>query len=251
MSTVFQKVPAKALTDSVAEQLLEKIDGGVFGRGDKLPTEAVLSEEFGVSRTVIREAIARLKYEGVVESRQGSGVFVTRQAGIRPLRIDYAAAGTLESVLQIVDLRRAIEAEVAAQAARRRTDASMAAIDAALAAIDAEVETGGDGVDADVAFHRAIAEATGNPYFLKTLAFLSQYLEAATRVTRTHEARRTDFSRQVREEHQAIVAAIRAGDALAARNAAQTHMYNAARRLSQLDQDESANGADVPHGPSN
>ncbi|KWR87925.1 FadR/GntR family transcriptional regulator [Cupriavidus sp. IDO] len=250
---MFQKVPARALTDSVAEQLLDKIQNGAFARGDKLPTEAVLSEEFGVSRTVIREAISRLKYEGVVESRQGSGVFVTKQAGIRPLRIDYTDTGTLESVLQIVELRRSIEAEVAAQAARRRTDAAMVAIDAALARIDAEVAAGGDGVEADVAFHRAIAEATGNPYFLKTLAFLSQYLEAATRVTRTNEARRADFSRQVREEHQAIVAAIRAGDALAARNAAQNHMYNAARRLSQLDQDEAGadDQADGPRGVSN
>lgn len=245
--TMFQKIPARALTDSVAEQLLEKIDGGAFPRGAKLPTEVVLAEEFGVSRTVIREAIARLKYEGLVESRQGSGVFVTEQAGIRPLRIDYADVGTLESVLQIVELRRSIEAEVAAQAARRRTDAAMAHIDAALARIDQEVAAGGDGVDADVAFHRAIAEATGNPYFLKTLAFLSQYLETATRVTRTNEARREDFTRQVREEHQAIVAAIRAGDAEAARSAAQNHMYNAARRLSQLGGDESAS---QPAGPS-
>lgn len=234
---VFQKIPARALTDSVAEQLLEKIEGGAFPRGAKLPTEAVLSEEFGVSRTVIREAIARLKYEGLVESRQGSGVFVTDQAGIRPLRIDFTDTGTLDAVLQIVELRRSIEAEVAAQAARRRTDAAMLKIDAALAHLDATVAEGGDGVQADVAFHRAIAEATGNPYFLKTLAFLSQYLETATRVTRTNEARREDFSRQVREEHQAIVAAIRAGDADAARNAAQTHMYNAARRLSQLGED--------------
>ncbi|MEM5433086.1 FadR/GntR family transcriptional regulator [Cupriavidus oxalaticus] len=240
---MFQKVPARALTDNVAEQLLDKIQNGAFARGDKLPTEAVLSEEFGVSRTVVREAISRLKYEGVVESRQGSGVFVTLQAGIRPLRIDYTDTGTLESVLQIVELRRAIEAEVAAQAARRRTDASMAAIDAALARIDEEVEQGGDGVAADVAFHRAIAGATGNPYFLKTLEFLSQYLETATRVTRTNEARRADFSRQVREEHQAIVAAIRAGDPLAARNAAQNHMYNAARRLAQLGADEDADGS--------
>ncbi|SDC00310.1 GntR family transcriptional regulator, transcriptional repressor for pyruvate dehydrogenase complex [Cupriavidus sp. YR651] len=249
---MFQKIPARALTDSVAEQLLEKIEGGAFPRGAKLPTEAVLSEEFGVSRTVIREAIARLKYEGLVESRQGSGVFVTDQAGLRPLRIDYSETGTLESVLQIVELRRSIEAEVAAQAARRRTDAAMVAIDAALARLDAAVAEGSDGVEADVAFHRAIAEATGNPFFLKTLAFLSQYLEAATRVTRTNEARREDFSRQVREEHQAIVAAIRAGDPDAARNAAQNHMYNAARRLSQLGDDGTpADGdADVPHGPS-
>ncbi|CAM3181404.1 FadR/GntR family transcriptional regulator [Cupriavidus taiwanensis] len=246
-AAVFQKVPARALTDNVAEQLLDKIQSGAFARGDKLPTEAVLSEEFGVSRTVVREAISRLKYEGVVESRQGSGVFVTLQAGIRPLRIDYTDTGALESVLQIVELRRAIEAEVAAQAARRRSDASMAAIDAALARLDDVVAQGGDGVAEDVGFHRAIAEATGNPYFLKTLEFLSQYLEAATRVTRTNEARRADFSRQVREEHQAIVAAIRAGDPLAARNAAQNHMYNAAHRLAQLGADESGG----QHGASN
>jgi GntR family transcriptional repressor for pyruvate dehydrogenase complex len=231
---MFQKIPVRALTDSVAEQLLEKIEDGAFPRGAKLPTEAVLSEGFGVSRTVIREAVAQLKYEGLVESRQGSGVFVTEQAGIRPLRINYTDIDTLESVLQIVELRRSIETEVAAQAARRRTAAAMADIDAALMRIDAEVAEGGDGVAADVAFHHAIAQATGNPYFLKTLAFLGQYLETATRVTRTNEARREDFSRQVREEHQVIVAAIRAGDCDAARNAAQNHMYKAAHRLSQL-----------------
>jgi len=232
-STMFQKIPSEALSDTVARQLLDKIDGGAFPRGGKLPTEAVLAQEFGVSRTVVREAIARLKHEGKVEPRQGSGVFVTGQAGIQPLRIDYAEVNSPEAVLQIVELRRAIEAEVAAQAAKRRTAADLAAIEAALACIGADVAAGGDGVEADVAFHRALASATRNPYFIKTLDFLSQYLEAATAVTRGNEARYEDFSRQVQEEHQAIVAAIRAGDEMAARNAAQTHMFNAARRLSQ------------------
>jgi GntR family transcriptional repressor for pyruvate dehydrogenase complex len=74
----------------------------------------VLAQQFGVSRTVVREAIARLKHEGVVEPRQGSGVFVTEQAGIKPLRIDYTEVSSPDAVLQIVELRRAIEAEVAA-----------------------------------------------------------------------------------------------------------------------------------------
>ena len=230
---MFQKIPVQALSDTVARQLLEKIDLGAFPRGGKLPTEAVLAQEFGVSRTVVREAISRLKHEGVVEPRQGSGVFVTEQAGIKPLRIDYTEVSSPEAVLQIVELRRAIEAEVAAQAAKRRTDADMVAIDNALARIGTDVKEGGDGVAADVAFHRALATATRNPYFIKTLEFLSQYLEAATTVTRGNEARRDDFSRQVREEHEAIVAAIRAGDEMAARAAAQTHMFNAARRLGQ------------------
>jgi len=230
---MFEKIPVRALSDTVAQQLLKQIEKGAFAQAGKLPTEAMLAEEFGVSRTVIREAISRLKNEGVVEPRQGSGVFVVERAGIRPLRIDYAEAVEPGAVVQILALRRAIEAEVASEAATRRTAADMASIDAALAKIDAAVAEGEDGVAEDVAFHRAIAVATGNPYFLKTLTFLNQYLEAGTVVTRRNEALRADFSRQVREEHAAIVAAIRAGDPMAARNAACTHMYNAARRLAE------------------
>ncbi|CAH2804641.1 MAG: Transcriptional regulator, GntR family [uncultured Paraburkholderia sp.] len=226
---MFDKIPARALSDTVAQQLLKQIDKGTFERGGKLPTEAVLAQQFGVSRTVIREAISRLKNEGVVEPRQGSGVFVAAHGAVRPLRIDYAEAVEPGSVVQILALRRVIEAEVASEAAMRRTDADMVAIDAALAKIDEAVAEGeGEGEDdvtEDVAFHRAIAAATGNPYFLKTLTFLNQYLEAGTVVTRRNEALREDFSRQVREEHAAIAAAIRAGDPMAARNAARNQPY--------------------------
>ncbi|EDZ98030.1 GntR domain protein [Burkholderia sp. H160] len=230
---MFDKIPARALSDTVAQQLLKQIDKGTFARGARLPTEAVLAQQFGVSRTVIREALSRLKNEGVVEPRQGSGVYVAGHGAIRPLRIDYAEAIEPGSVVQILALRRAIEAEVASEAAMRRSDADMAAIDASLARIAQAVADGEDGVAEDVAFHRAIAVATGNPYFLKTLTFLNQYLEAGTVVTRRNEALREDFSRQVREEHAAIAAAIRSGDPMAARNAAQTHLYNAARRLAE------------------
>lgn len=230
---MFEKIPPRALSDSVAQQLQALIETGSFAATGKLPSETVLAQEFGVSRTVIREAISRLKNEGMVEPRQGSGVFIVERAGIRPLRIDYAQAVEPGAVVHILALRRAIEAEVASEAAMRRTDAQMRAIDGALARIEEAVREGRDGVAEDVAFHREIANATGNPYFLKTLAFLNQYLEAGTLVTRGNEALREDFSRQVREEHAAIADAIRAGDPMAARNAAQTHLYNAARRLAE------------------
>jgi GntR family transcriptional repressor for pyruvate dehydrogenase complex len=148
--TMLQKATTKALSDTVAGSLLEKIDAGVFTRGGKLPTETRLAEEFGVSRTVVREAISRLKNEGVVEPRQGSGVYVTAQAGIKPLRINYEELGMIDSVLHIVELRRAIEAEVAAKAAKCRTESDMQAIDAALAQIEHSVASGSDGVNADV-----------------------------------------------------------------------------------------------------
>ncbi|QSN63809.1 FadR/GntR family transcriptional regulator [Caballeronia sp. M1242] len=230
---MFEKIPPRALSDTVAQQLQTLIENGSFAATGKLPSEAVLAQEFGVSRTVIREAVSRLKNEGMVEPRQGSGVFIVERAGIRPLRIDYAQAVEPGAVVQILALRRAIEAEVASEAAMHRTNAHMQAIDAALSRIDEAVREGRDGVAEDVAFHREIANATGNPYFLKTLAFLNQYLEAGTVVTRRNEALREDFSRQVREEHAAIADAIRAGDAVAARNAAQTHLINAARRLAE------------------
>jgi DNA-binding FadR family transcriptional regulator len=230
---MFDKIPAQALSDTVAQQIQSQIEKGSFAKTGKLPTEAVLAQEFGVSRTVIREAISRLKNEGMVEPRQGSGVFIVERAGIRPLRIDYAQAVEPGAVVQILALRRAIEAEVASEAAMRRTDEQMDVIEAKLAQIDVAVAQGEDGVTEDVEFHRAIASATGNPYFLTTLAFLNQYLEAGTLVTRRNEALREDFSRQVREEHARIAAAIRSRDPMAARNAAQTHLYNAARRLAE------------------
>lgn len=232
---MFNKLNANrtSLSDTVAQELLKKIQTGEFAPGAKLPTEPALSEQFGVSRTVVREAISRLKNEGAVEPRQGSGVYVSEQGHLRPLRIQFDQASSADAVLQIVELRRAIDAEVAALAATRRTPRQLKAIENALKGIEADVKAGGDGVLADVMFHRSIAEATGNPFLLQTLAFLSQYLEAATAVTRSNEARRDDFMRQVYEEHAAIASAIAAGDALGARNAAQNHMFNAARRLSQ------------------
>ncbi len=230
----FLRLPAApTLTDTVAKRLLAEIDAGRVLPGEKLPTETAMAEQFGVSRTVIREAVSRLRQDGVVEARQGSGVYVTGHTGNRALRIDAADLSSLQAVLHIVDLRRALETEIAAQAAARRKKQDMADIDAALAALSQAVDNGGDGVQEDVAFHRSIARATGNPYFLTTLAFVSQFLEAATRVTRGNEARHANLMRDVMQEHAAIVEAIRRKDVDGARDAARIHMVNAAKRLSQ------------------
>src|SRR5258708_34358539 len=132
------------LTDRVAGALLEKIGEGAFSPGARLPSENALARQFGVSGTVLREAISRLKHEGVVEGRQGRGVYVTQQAGGKPLRIEIGAVESLESVLQIMDLRRAIEAEAAAQAALRCTDAQWMEIEGALKRITDDGAAGKD-----------------------------------------------------------------------------------------------------------
>ena len=97
------------------------------------------------------------------------------------------------------------------------------------------MQSGGDGVAEDVNFHRAIAEATRNPFLIQTLGYLSQFLHGATQVTRANEARRGDFAAAVRSEHQAILQAVQAGDPVQARQAAAAHMGNAIGRIRKAD----------------
>jgi GntR family transcriptional repressor for pyruvate dehydrogenase complex len=235
MTAQFKSItPGAHLSDQVAEVLTTEIRAGRLAVGSKLPTEATLVKQFSVSRTVIREAVSRLKSLGLVDSRQGSGVFV-KEAGFSPLNFDAKCAVSKQAVIQMVEVRRALEAEVAGLAAQRRTQADVKRIRQSIAVRDKAVQSGGDGVDEDVQYHRAIAEAARNPFLIGTLEYLGQFLRGATRVTRANEARRADFARQVRDEHAMISRAIEAGDAAAARKAAARHMDNAIKRIEQAD----------------
>jgi GntR family transcriptional repressor for pyruvate dehydrogenase complex len=224
-----------SLTDRVCEALVQLIGGEDFPPGSRLPSEMKMASRFGVSRTVIREAVSRLKSEGLVESRQGSGVFVRERNMDSPFRIDPAIMDSIHSVLQVVELRQVLEGEIAALAAKRRTTAQMAAIRQALQHIDDDVAAGSNGVDADIVFHRSIAEATGNPHFLALIEFLFNFLRNATRTTRGIEATKAALTEQVKDEHRAIVEAISRQDSEAARAAARTHMERASRRLGSAD----------------
>ncbi|MDA7417675.1 FadR/GntR family transcriptional regulator [Xenophilus arseniciresistens] len=235
MSVTFSTIkPGLRLADQVASALEQEIRAGRLAEGERLPTEVALVQQFGVSRTVVREAVSRLKSSGLVDARQGSGMYV-RRPGFEPLHFDPMSAASKEAVLQIVEVRRALEAEVAELAAQRRTEEDMTRIRTALAAIDAAVAGGRDGVEEDVQFHRVIAEAARNPFLMRTLDYLSQFLRSATRVTRANEARHAPFAADVLREHEVLVAAIAAGDPVAARGAAATHMRNAAQRILQAD----------------
>lgn len=236
MTNLFNPIPnANRLSVQVAEQLATAIRTGKLKEGDKLPTEAQLVEQFAVSRTVVREALSRLKSMGWIESQQGSGIYVSAQSAFQPLNFDAKHAASREAVIQIVEVRRALEAECAALAALKRTPTDLLAIQGALINIDKAVAAGNDGVDADVQFHRAIATAAGNPFLISTLDYLAQFLREGTRVTRANEARREDFANAVRLEHHAIAQAIENGDSKQAQRAATLHMKNAAKRIQQAD----------------
>jgi GntR family transcriptional regulator, transcriptional repressor for pyruvate dehydrogenase complex len=219
------------LSDRLATLLMQRIESGELTPDERLPTEQRLSEQFGVSRTVIREAVSRLKSMGLVISRQGAGVFVAPRHQARALAFDPTVLTSLESVLQVVEVRRGLEAEVAALAARRITPDKASAIAKALATLESCPPHGADGVDADLEFHRSIARATDNPHYERLLGFLEQYQREAMRVTRTNEALDSEYMVQVKNEHRTIAEAVMRGDTDAARDAAMRHMANAAHRL--------------------
>lgn len=225
------------MPDRVTQALLELIRSGAYPAKSRLPSEAEMAQRFGVSRTVIREAVSRLKSEGLVESRQGAGVFV-REAGMdAPFRINPAVVDSVQAVLQVAELRRGLEAEIAALAAERSSKAQIAEIKVRLDAIDDDVAAGGDGVQADMEFHRSIARATGNPHFLALWDFLGQFLKGAVAITRAWEAQKAETRSQVEEEHKAMYEAIAARDGEAARAAARRHMEMASHRILNADPD--------------
>ncbi len=224
-----------SLSARVATVLLNKIQGENLPAGARLPTENAMAQHFGVSRTVIREAIMTLKAEGVVETHQGRGAFVRRPVNDGSFLMDPLTTKSISNLLGLIEVRRGIESEVASLAALRRDAAQVEDIRRAKARIDEAVAAGGDGVDEDVGFHLAIARATGNHYWVKLVEMFTHQIRSAIAVTRANEARRADFALEVKAEHDRIVDAIVGRDPAAARAAATDHMQRAAERVAAAD----------------
>ncbi len=224
----FQIVSVGTLADRVTEVLAYKIKNQELPPDFRL-TEHIMAKRFGVSRTVIREAISRLKSDGLVESRQGLGTVVLPPAAATAFRIDVGTTDSLPAALQVMELRRGIEGEAAALSAQRRTPEQLVRIKQALVEIDEAVEKDNDGADEDIGLHKIIALTTGNSLYVSLLDFLDHFMHASIKVTRANKARHMDPS--IQAEHQAIIEAIAQADPDAARRAAVAHIDNAAARL--------------------
>ncbi|WP_312937693.1 FadR/GntR family transcriptional regulator [Stutzerimonas nitrititolerans] len=226
------------LAERLAKRLSTAVHEGQLAAGTRLPTEHALCEQYGVSRTVVREAISMLKREGMLTSRQGSGTFVVPNPSVA-LRLS-PPQGNFEAIVEILELRSALEIKAAELAAARRSNAQLRAMRNGLAELDEAVERGEDGVREDLAFHRSVVAATGNQHFLETIDFLHQLVQQAISVTRRNEARNAQYMRQVDHEHHALLDAIAAGDSEAARRAASTHLRNAEARLREAQSEADA-----------
>lgn len=228
--------PSRNLTDEVVEQLANEIRGGRLTPGSKLPTEQELMLALGVSRTVIREAISALRSEGLVVTRQGSGAFVAADPSRIPFRIESDGLGSIDDVINVMELRLAIEVEAAALAAERATPAQRLAIDMALRAIDLALAKGDAAVTEDFDLHRAIAEATGNPQFVQFLAFLGRHVipRQSVRSTLVSGTEQQSYMDVIQKEHARIAAAIEAQDPAEARRAMRAHLSKSLARYRRL-----------------
>ena len=222
---------AASLADDLVQRFEERIESGEMPPGARFPTEKAITEAFGVSRTVVREAYSRLAARGLLESRRGSGAYVPEGAQYRAFQIAADEVGEIEDVLKLLEMRMGFEAEMADLAARRRTDADLAAIRRALDAMEDSADVDAS-VSADAGFHAAIAAATGNAYFLRFTQFLGVrmvpsrrlYLQGSDKPSHQH------YARTINRDHRAIYAAIEAGDPAAARRAARRHMEKSIAR---------------------
>ena len=216
----------------VVEGLAERIRNGRVQAGEKLPTEAAIMGEFGVSRTVVREAISRLQASGLVETRHGIGTFSLGPGEAPGFRITAEDMGTLKDVIAVLELRIGVETEAAALAAQRHTEANLRQMRQALDAVAESVEQGRDAVGADFQFHLEIARATQNLHFTEMMTTLGSTIIPRARLAgelpdpQTHLA----YLRRVNAEHESILDAIASRDSEGARAAMRTHLANSRER---------------------
>jgi len=221
----------RSLAHELSERLTADITSGRLPAGARLPTEQELVAAIGVSRTVVREAVAALRAEGLVVTRQGVGAFVADDAK-RPFRISPSELSSLHEVIEVMELRTGIEIEAAGLAAERATSAGTRKIADAYEAIETVIEQGGSAVDQDFAFHCRIAQAAGNPQFLRFLEYLGRFI--IPRQTVRVAADTPAYLATIQREHREIVQAILAREVQRARAAMRRHLLNSRRRYQKL-----------------
>lgn len=242
---------APSQSQRVVAGVTERIRHGELRPGERVPTEPALMQEFGVSRSVVREAVSRLQASGLVHTRQGVGSFVL---AAMPKGVALQAPSPelrLRQKLDMLELRLSLESDAAALAAQRRTPTQLAAMEAALAEFATRLNAGESTAEADFQFHELIAQATGNEYFVNVLRSMSSATipRPASRPSRPtrraapakpggKSARFGEPSPELRsgkslsmQEHWAVLDGIRRGDATLARAAMFMHLNNSRERM--------------------
>ncbi len=224
------------LGDQLYGQILEQIVSGRLAEGARLPPETEICKLFGVSRPVVRQALQRLRADGLVRAHQGSGTYVLARPAER--LADFVDPGAVAALMRCLEVRIGLEGAAARFAAERRSARELDRIVAAHEALRAEADAGAMTAEADLAFHAAIAEASGNGFFPRLLAELQAelrgFMALSLNLTRTGSGVR---AAQVLHEHRLILDAIRSQETDAAEIAMRFHIIQARQRMIDRNRD--------------
>jgi GntR family transcriptional repressor for pyruvate dehydrogenase complex len=217
------------LADRVYHLLYSRISNGDYPANQKLPSEKILAEEFGVSRPVLRVALERLREQGLVHSRQGAGSYVRE---VRTVPLGFARVETIADIQRCYEFRICIETCAARLAAGRRNDEALAEIGTALSLMQGATDSLTHREDADFAFHLAVAKAANNQYFEASMRALREHIYVGMKLH--GQSLMTDGAKGLKEvfgEHSAIFASIRDGDGESAERLMRGHLTHSRDRL--------------------
>jgi GntR family transcriptional repressor for pyruvate dehydrogenase complex len=227
----FNSVSKGSLSDRIYACVVEEILRGDYQNSGKLPTEEAMAHRFGVSRPTVREALARLRSDGVIESRRGSGSHVVHHQGL-PSKTHPTLIKSMADIERYYAFRICVECGATAAAAEFHMPDGLAEIRAKFKALSLAMEGGQMGIEEDIQFHLAIVRASRNPFFIesveKDVAPIQQYMEMARRITDDYSH---ELARTVQAEHFAIIEAICRRSPSEASEATRAHLINAKRRI--------------------
>ncbi|CVI21535.1 FadR family transcriptional regulator [Rhizobium rhizogenes] len=226
-----------SLVTKVSLSLRNAIASGQYGPGDRLPSEIEMTEAHGVSRTVVREAVTALRCDGLVEVRQGAGIFVLKR-GKEVSSAPGVDRARLSSDLEVLEIRTPLEIEAAGLAALRRSPSQEEAIFDCHARLLECIEQNRSIREADLALHIAVATATNNPLFTQFLELHGQAVIPQSRVvSEAAENDQTAYRRLIHKEHEAIVIAISDRNEQDAKLAMQAHLRGSQNRYRDMMRD--------------
>lgn len=224
------KRPTFKLSDRVYGDIIDRIIRREFDEGERLPSEETLARLHGVSRPIVREALAKLREDGLIRSHRGAGSFVC----LRPDRamLEFAPLESLADIQRCFEFRIAVEAESARLAAVNADAEDRMSITHSLDLLEQRIRDNALGVDADFGFHLAIAQATHNRFFSETLLSLKEPITYGQNLARGLGLRRPSHHLpEVQEEHRRIHDSVVAGDGEAAGQCMREHLRNSRRRV--------------------
>ena len=229
-----EKMERVKLSEEILHRLKEMIKSDQYGYGDKLPVEKRLAEIFGVSRTTVREAMAVLEAEGWVTTRRGGGSYVKRVRGQDPIEpLNVMMGSNNKALLELMELRRILEGEVALLAASRATEADIDAMRQAFRDMSQDIAQGKDTAASDFAFHHSLAKATQNNTILSVISSLHDLYYQTVHANRLHWSKPRDYGR-ILLEHEGILKAVEKRKGIAAKKHMEIHLENTYRVIEEV-----------------